>query len=662
MSVMGFLRSPAAKRAGHFGEALAVSLALLGFGASAFAQNVPVRGPDPTQVVQFLNQTIAWYRQLPVQEQAATGPGDWMIVYNNRQTADRVVQLAFEFARAQADLMAKESGSSQAQSSGAESTQYQALRQWQATIDKQIKDTQAEMDADKQKLAAGTGNRKEMQATVSELQAELDLANARREALQGMLEFVGGADGSGASGLKQQVDALAGSVPAGLSSPAAAGRLRAAAPSPQLEGLPLPPAAASAPRTSGIWDMTARVFALSDKIHALDSEIQQTEALARSSVAVRAPLLDSLKKLSEQGDQLAKQADAANAATLAQEKQQLDSLAAQFKQVSATLLPLSKQGILLAGYSKNIASWREATHGEYRTALRALLVRLALLGLLLGAVIVAAELWRRAIYRYVRDTRRRYQFLLLRRFALWTLIAAIVALAFASRLGSVLTFAGLLTAGVAVALQNVILSVVGYFFLIGKFGIKVGDRVQIGGVSGEIIDIGLVRLHLMELRGPGVDIPTGRVVAFSNSVALQPAGLFKQIPGTNFVWHEITLTLSPVSDYSGIKTRLVGAVDTVLADYREEMERQNRRLETFGAATGSGLSPKSQLRFTPSGIEVVIRFPVDLQHAAEIDERISRELLNALDREPKLKLAAPAGGGIQLRTDLTASEAAGPAS
>ena len=67
------------------------------------------------------------------------------------------------------------------------------------------------------------------------------------------------------------------------------------------------------------------------------------------------------------------------------------------------------------------------------------------------------------------------------------------------------------------AQQSVILSVAGYFFLIGKFGIRVGDRVQIAGVTGEVVEVGLVRLHLMELSSSGSEIPTGRVTALGLS-------------------------------------------------------------------------------------------------------------------------------------------------
>ena len=171
------------------------------------------------------------------------------------------------------------------------------------------------------------------------------------------------------------------------------------------------------------------------------------------------------------------------------------------------------------------------------------------------------------------------------------------------------------------------------------------------------MDIGLVRLHVMEL-GSG-DMPTGRVVAFSNSIVFQPtAGLFKQIPGTSFVWHEITLTLSPDSDYRVVEQRLLGVVEAVFADYHEDMERQRRQLErTLSYAQPTELRPTSRLRFTQAGLEAVIRFPVTLQNAAEVDDRVTRELLKAIEREPRLKLVGSGTPSIRLNTDVASSSA-----
>jgi small-conductance mechanosensitive channel len=329
----------------------------------------------------------------------------------------------------------------------------------------------------------------------------------------------------------------------------------------------------------------------------------------------------------------------------------VDAQTAEFKQLAAIGLPLSKQNVLFGLYQKSLENWHSEVRGDLKAVLESLLVRLAVLGIFIGIVLVFAEIGKRTIYRYVHEPHRRYQFLLLRKIALAFAIIIIVAVGFASRLESAVTYAGLLTAGIAVALQNVLVAMVGYFFLIGRYGIRVGDRVQISGVTGEVVDIGLVRMQVMELGGSAADTPTGRVVAFSNSVVFQPtAGIFRQIPGTDFVWHEVSLTFAPDSDFKAVRERLLRVVEGVLADYHEEMDRQNQAMQrNLFAVPEGGLKPSSHLRLTPVGLEALIRFPVDLQHAGEIDERISREILKAVDQEPKLKLAGSATA-ISLRT------------
>jgi small-conductance mechanosensitive channel len=153
--------------------------------------------------------------------------------------------------------------------------------------------------------------------------------------------------------------------------------------------------------------------------------------------------------------------------------------------------------------------------------------------------------------------------------------------------------------------------------------------VQIGTVTGEVIELGLVRLHLMELGGQGLLGPTGRVVAFANSVVFQSSGgVFKQIPGVNLAWHEITFTLPPNSNPEAMKERMLEAVNHVLNDYREDIDRQTSRIQqTTASNSGGEAQPQVQLRFSATGIDAVVRYPVQLAHAAEIDERVSRELM-----------------------------------
>ena len=202
----------------------------------------------------------------------------------------------------------------------------------------------------------------------------------------------------------------------------------------------------------------------------------------------------------QRGEGLSGEARSADLAILAGRKRDLDEVTSHFKQVTAAMVPLAKQAVLLGSYSALLNDWRGTISSQYGTELRSLLLHLGFLILGIGFVLVVSELWRRATFRHVHDTRRRQQLLLVRRILVAMAICPMIAFSFVAEIGSLAAFAGFITAGLAVALQNVILSVVAYFFLIGKYGVRVGDQVQIAGVDGNVIDVGPVRLHLMELR------------------------------------------------------------------------------------------------------------------------------------------------------------------
>jgi len=596
------------------------------------------------QIIQVLDQTIDWYRTLGIQQQAATEPSDLLILYDNRQTANQVIALAFDIARANAEILAKQPENTAAGDAQGAS---QTLAQLQDKFAAQGLKVQAELESDQRELKAAK-SKGALQAKISELQGELDLINARKSLLTTLSTFTNqsGSSGFSAGALKAQIDAMAVTLPASTNAAAAPGTAYAGGPpagsTPANGATSAGASAAAAPGSLdalagssgilaarfGLWDLGANVVRLSEKITTIDLVDRRTQDLQATFAKIRTPLIDQLKALSARGDTLATQADNADSKTLNQVRDQLDTLSAQFKQYSALLIPLSKQGVLLDQFRRNIGNWRDAVKSQYRNALETLGVRCGVLAVLLAIVFAAAELWRRAVVRYVQDARRRYQLLLVRRIALWFLVLVIIGFAFASELGSIVTFAGLITAGLAVAMQSVLVSIVGYFFLIGKYGIRIGDRVQIGEVTGEVIEVGLVRLYLMELGGHGALPPTGRVVAFANSIVFSvSSGLFKQLHGVNLVWHEIVITLPEGVDVLEAKKRLTTAVNDASKDYHEEIVRQSQEIQrTTVSDSGGDVQPRVQLNYSATGVEAHIRYPVHSQHAAEIDERVSLEL------------------------------------
>ena len=585
------------------------------------------------QVVQILDETVDWYRMLGVQQQSATQPSDLLILYANRQAADRVVALAFELARANAELLSSQAEMEQ-QEAPETSASPQALLRDQRNLEARRTAIQTEITATQRQVAgAATEERGALQAKAAELQSELDLVNARRNLLNNMVDLAHETDvnGSGVSTLREQINAIAASIPA-----ANAGAMpELAAADAQAGTAGVDNAAPSAPmeqvgaRRFGLWDLGSNVLRLQSKLSTIDEVDGRTEALQQTFTQIRAMPEQQIKTLSARGDELGARPPGGDAAELKTARDEYDTIAWLFAQTSSILVPLTKAGVLLEQYRDNLDSWRAATRTQYRTALMTLAARVGLLLLLLAAVFVAGELWKRAVFNYVQEPRRRHQLLLVRRIVMWAVALAIVGIAFATEASSFATFAGLLTAGVAVAMQSVLVSIVGYFFLIGKYGLRVGDRVQIANVTGEVIDLGIVRLHLMEI-GPR-DGPTGRVVAFANSVVFQAAGgIFKQIPGVSLVWRELTLAIPADADYTASKERLLRAAERVLEEYRDELERQTREMEKTSWSSAEKAQAQVQLRFSSGSIEAIVRYPVPLQRAAEVEERMSRALLDAI--------------------------------
>jgi small-conductance mechanosensitive channel len=216
----------------------------------------------------------------------------------------------------------------------------------------------------------------------------------------------------------------------------------------------------------------------------------------------------------------------------------------------------------------------------------------------------------------------------------------------------VATFAGFITAGIAVGLQAVLLSVAAYFFIIGRYGIRVGDRISVAGITGDVVDVGLVRLYLMELAGTGLDFyPTGRIVVFSNSVLFQTGTpLFKQIPGTEYAWHEVVVMIAPQGDHKSAQTKLVAAVDSVYSQYRQEIERQHAAIERRVDIQIETPRPEARLQFADAGLELLVRYPVEIRRAPDIDEQMTRKVLQLIEADEDLKTAV--SGSPKIRSPI----------
>jgi hypothetical protein len=466
--------------------------------------------PSNQQVLAFLTQTIDWYRHGPIERQMATGPIDLVFVEDNRPIALQIVRLSFDFARADAAIAAaspalsQKQGTANASGSSSDLTQFLA---WQNNAELASRQASQQIKDIKKKLSDARGaDRRQLQAALDAAQSRIAVLQAGSATLQQLVEFVQGFGVPGAGDLASSIDDLARNVPE-VTNPTAGPSQS------QTSELPL----LVKPIGPGILSLSSEVSALGRKLRILDEEIGRTDTLKQSCNALRTPLLASISR--RFAKDIEGNLQVSDLGALQEQKARLDGLAASVKALSPAIVALDKQRVLLDAYTSHLKSWRAAVVSQNEKAWKDLALRLAGVAVVIGALIVIGTFARRATRRHVQDPERRHVMLVIQRVGLWFIIVIVAAFSFASDLNSLATFFGLLMAGVAVALQSVILSAVGYFVLVGRRGIRVGDRVQISGVTGDVADIGWLQFQVKEI-DTQTQQPTGNVVTFSNSFVL----------------------------------------------------------------------------------------------------------------------------------------------
>jgi small-conductance mechanosensitive channel len=196
------------------------------------------------------------------------------------------------------------------------------------------------------------------------------------------------------------------------------------------------------------------------------------------------------------------------------------------------------------------------------------------------------------------------------------------------------TILGLATAGITVVFQDFILAFFGWFILMGRNGIHVGDWVEINSVGGEVIEIGVFRTSLLET-GNWTDKghPTGRRVTFINNFAIT-GQYFNFSTAGQWMWDEITVNIPPGEDSSktiaAIHQRVIEetATDAHLAEEEWQHATRQRGLSQFKA------TPSVDLRPASSGIDIIVRYVTRAGDRFEMRNRLYQAVINLLHPQP----------------------------
>ena len=204
------------------------------------------------------------------------------------------------------------------------------------------------------------------------------------------------------------------------------------------------------------------------------------------------------------------------------------------------------------------------------------------------------------------------------------------------------TAAGLLTAGLAFALQKVITAVAGYFVILRSQAFTVGDRILMGGVRGDVVRLGFIQTTIMEMgQSPGEqkDDPsvwvksrqfTGRIVTVTNDKIFDHP-VYNYTSEFPYLWEEITLPISYRDDYTKAEKILLDAANrhAVKPDDINKESLDNMKQHFF--VTRSSLEPHVFVRLTDNWTELSLRYISHDHGSREIKDKMSRDILRDLN-------------------------------
>lgn len=203
------------------------------------------------------------------------------------------------------------------------------------------------------------------------------------------------------------------------------------------------------------------------------------------------------------------------------------------------------------------------------------------------------------------------------------------------------TFAGILGAGLAVALHDTVANVAGFLFIIIRRPFEVGDRIEIDGVAGDVIDIRVFQFSLMEI-GNWVDADqsTGRIVKVPNGKVLRFATAnFNQ--GFDYIWHEIPVLITFESDWKKAKGILQAIVDDPVFVVADDVERQIRRAASRYLIYSGTLTPIVYTTVRDSGVLLTVRYMTKPKTRRGTEQRIWEQVLQRFAEHDDIALAYP---------------------
>lgn len=212
----------------------------------------------------------------------------------------------------------------------------------------------------------------------------------------------------------------------------------------------------------------------------------------------------------------------------------------------------------------------------------------------------------------------------------------------ARNINSLTIFLGIASVGLALALQEVILCAAGWINIVVRRPFEVGDRIEMGGVKGDVIDIRLVQTSLLEI-GNWVeqDQSTGRIVNIPNSMIFKKEN-FNYNKGFEFIWNEIKVLVTFESDWKRVEGIMLKHARAQAVGMEEVVQKKIHAMTRRYMIHYDKLSPIVYVSIRGSGIELALRYLTQAKLRRTTHDALSRAILDDFAGEKNVHMAGPA--------------------
>ncbi len=203
------------------------------------------------------------------------------------------------------------------------------------------------------------------------------------------------------------------------------------------------------------------------------------------------------------------------------------------------------------------------------------------------------------------------------------------------------TYFGLLSAGLAIAFKDLLVNMVGWMFILTRQPFKVGDRIEINNITGDVIDIRLFQFSIIEI-GNWVDADqsTGRIINIPNGIIFStPQANFTL--GFEYIWHEIPVLVTFESDWKKAKKILSDIIQMHSGDFSKNAAEQLKRASKKFLIYYKNLTPIVYTSVKDSGVLLTIRFICHVRQRRTLEEKIWEEILEQFAQHDDIDFAYP---------------------